>query len=67
MSTDFYTIVFCGTRHILILVCLNQKIDTITFDLRDDFNSRFTDFLNQLIQDSESIHKVTYGRGSYLN
>ncbi len=67
MSTDFYTIVFYGTGHILVLICLHQKIDTITFDLRDDFNSRLTDFLNQLNQDSESIQKATHRWGYDLN
>jgi hypothetical protein len=67
MRTDFYTLVFCGTEHVLVLICLDQKINTITFDLRDDFKSCLSDFLNQCIQDSESIHKVTYGNGYYFN
>ena len=67
MSTNFYSILFCSTGQILVLICLDQKIDAITFDLRDDFNPRLKDFLNQLIQDSEPMHTVTYGLEYYLN
>ena len=67
MISDFYTIVFCGTGHILVLICLGQKIYTIKFNSRDDFNSSFTDFLSQLNKDSESVQKTTYGWGYCLN
>jgi hypothetical protein len=67
MSTEFYTVVFCGTSHILVLISLHQKIKTITFDLADDYNSCLKDFINQLIQKSELIWKDPYGWRYYLN
>jgi len=67
MSIEFYTAVLCSTRQILIFVCTEQKLETITFDLRDDFDSDFTDFLNQLIQKSGLIWKDPYGWKYYLN
>ena len=67
MISDFYAIISCDTGHILVLVCLGQKINAIKFDSRDDFNSRFADFLKQLDQDSESIQKATYGWRYCLN
>lgn len=67
MKSAFYEIIFCDTGHILVLICLGQKINAITFDSKDDFNSRFTDFLNQLDQDFESMNKTTYEWGYRLN
>ena len=67
MISDFYEIVFCDTGHILVIVCLGKKINAIKFDSKDDFNSRFTDFLNRLNQNSESIQEATYGWGYCLN
>ena len=67
MKSAFYEIFFCDTGHILVLICLGQKVNAITFDSKDDFNSRFTDFLNQLDQDFESMKKTTYEWGYRLN
>ena len=67
MSIEFYAAVLCKTRRILIFVCTEQKLETITFDLRDEIDSGFTDFLNQLIQKSELTWKDPYGWKYYLN
>ena len=67
MSIEFYAAVLCSTRQILIFVFTEQKIETITFDLRDEFDSGFTEFLNQLIQKSGLIWKDPYGWKYYLN
>jgi hypothetical protein len=67
MSTDFYTIFFSDTGHIIILICLHEKIDTIKIDLRDDFYSHLTDFINKLIQESGRTQKEPYEFGYCVN
>jgi hypothetical protein len=67
MSIEFYAAVLCSKRQILIFVFTQQKLETVKYDLGDDFNSCFTDLLNQLIQKSELIWKDPYGWRCYLN